>query len=162
MSIEGNGTGRFYLGRRSHQSCLFGRTKLLYQKTARMEFAENRTATPRIGGQQIDTSRFAVATSTQMTGRHAGTAGCPSNTRSDTDQLGRIRTSKKSVGADSSAKGRKAAPKKFDQPLTGTELRFLVCNKCENTACRSSEALSSSRLSLLSMWSMWCIIRLTA
>ncbi|MCF5032648.1 DUF1534 domain-containing protein [Pseudomonas syringae] len=25
---------------------------------------------------------------------------------------------------------------------------------CENTACKSSEALSSSRLSLLSMWSM--------
>ena len=26
--------------------------------------------------------------------------------------------------------------------------------RCENTACKSSEALSSSRLSLLSMWSM--------
>jgi len=28
---------------------------------------------------------------------------------------------------------------------------FLVDNKCENTACKSSDALSSSRLSLLSM-----------
>lgn len=38
-----------------------------------------------------------------------------------------------------------------DQPFSET-LGFF--SRCENTACRSSEALSSSRLSLLSIWSM--------
>ncbi len=39
---------------------------------------------------------------------------------------------------------------------------FLPPRRCENTACRSPEALSLSRLSLLSICSMWCIIRVTA
>ena len=40
-------------------------------------------------------------------------------------------------------------PREGDDPLRPGF--FLVCSRCENTACRSSEALSSSRLSLLSM-----------
>ena len=41
----------------------------------------------------------------------------------------------------------------FDRVYSFTDERpgFFVCNKCENTACKSSDALSSSRLSLLSM-----------
>ncbi|RZI23253.1 hypothetical protein EUX58_17515 [Pseudomonas sp. 770NI] len=41
----------------------------------------------------------------------------------------------------------------FDWVYNFTDERpgFLVCKRCENTACKSSDALSSSRLSLLSM-----------
>ena len=38
-----------------------------------------------------------------------------------------------------------------NQPLAEVTRAGFFCNKCENTACRSSEALSSSRFSLLSI-----------
>ena len=38
-----------------------------------------------------------------------------------------------------------------NQPLAEETRAGFFCNKCENTACRSSEALSSSRFSLLSI-----------
>ncbi|KAA0986990.1 hypothetical protein FQ192_22830 [Pseudomonas sp. ANT_J12] len=52
-----------------------------------------------------------------------------------------------SVGARLAREGRASVY----QSLAVDRPGFLVCNKCENTACKSSDALSSSRLSLLSM-----------